>query len=45
MPEVQSAGYTTDIDKLIIKPEVDIPVVISFLVCFFALLITELGSI
>lgn len=45
MPEVQSAGYTTDIDKLIIKPEVDIPVVISFLVCFFALLINELGSI
>lgn len=45
MPEVQSAGHTTDIDKLIIKPEVDIPVVISFLVCFFALLINELGSI
>ena len=45
VPEVHSAGYTTDIDKLVIKPVLDIPVTISFLVCFFALLINELGSI
>lgn len=45
MPEVATVDYTTDIDRLLIKPEFDFPVIVSFLVCFFALLINELGSV
>ncbi len=45
LPEVASVSHTTDISKIIIKPEFDLSVIIAFLVCFFALLINELGSI
>lgn len=45
LPEVAAVSHTTDISKIFIKPEFDLSVTIAFLVCFFALLINELGSI
>lgn len=45
LPEVAAVSHTTDISKIFIKPEFDLSVTVAFLVCFFALLINELGSI
>ncbi len=45
LPDVASVGYTTDLSRIVIKPEFDLSTTIAFLVCFFALLINELGSI
>lgn len=45
VPEIAGGVYSVSMDDFIIVPEFNAGAVISFLICFFALLINELGSI
>ena len=45
VPELPSTGHSLQIGDLFITPEFNAGAIISFLICFFALLINELGSI
>lgn len=45
LPAAPETGGKIGMDDLFIRPDFNISVIISFLICFFALLINELGSI